>query len=116
MSSIECPQCGHLALSVATRCPRCGHAFPPRPLIRHATPRRDWPSALLAGVIVVGAVLAVTLLRRPGRSPAVDGAATAPPATAPPATSQPPPVRDSPARGGSTVPPAISPGRGPGGL
>jgi hypothetical protein len=92
MSSIECPECGHQALSVATRCPRCGHAFPARPLIRHAASRRDWPSALLAGVIVVGAVLVVATLRWPGRTPAADGSAdgsaAAPATTSPPARAQ----------------------------
>jgi hypothetical protein len=72
MASIECPQCGHNALSVATLCPRCGHAFPARPLIRHAASRRDWPSAVLAGVIVVGAVAVVATLRWPGSKPAAE--------------------------------------------
>jgi ribosomal protein L37E len=70
MSYIECPQCGHRALGVATRCPRCGFAFPARPLHRpYATQRRDWPSALLAGVIVIGAAAAVATLRGPGSRP-----------------------------------------------
>ena len=45
---------------VATRCPRCGFAFPARPLQRPDTAgRRDWLSALLAAVIVIGAVVVV---------------------------------------------------------
>ncbi len=88
MSSIECPQCGHKALSVATRCPRCGHAFPARPLIRHAASRRDWPSALLAGVIVVGAVAVVATLRWPGTKPAAEGPVQ--PTAGSPASARPP--------------------------
>ena len=66
MSYIECPECGHKALSAATRCPRCGHAFPARPLQRaDAGRRRDWPSALLAATIVIGAIVVVATLRRP---------------------------------------------------
>lgn len=84
MSYIECPQCAHRALSVATRCPRCGFAFPARPLQRpDAGRRRDWPSALLAGVIVIGALAVMVILRRPG--------ATRPPVDRVPATSAQPP-------------------------
>ena len=69
MAYIECPECGHRALSVATRCPKCGHAFPARPLHRPLSGKsRDWPSALLAGVVVIGAVIIVASLRRPGHA------------------------------------------------
>jgi hypothetical protein len=84
MPYIECPDCGHKALSVATRCPRCGHAFPARPLQRVDPSRgRDWPSALLAGTIVIGVIVVVATLRRPGarpserRAPAVEANAPA---------------------------------------
>ena len=84
MPYIECPDCGHKALSVATRCPRCGHAFPARLLQRvDASRGRDWPSALLAGTIVIGAIVVVATLRRPGarpserRAPAVEANAPA---------------------------------------
>jgi len=80
MSYIECPECGHRALGVATRCPRCGFAFPARPLHRpDASRRRDWPSALLAGVIVIGAAAAVATLRWPGSRQPVSGHHPTPP-------------------------------------
>ena len=109
MSSIECSQCGHQALSVATRCPRCGHALPARPLIRHAASRRDWPSGLLAGVIVVGAVLVVATLRWPGRKPAAEVPATAT------TTSRPDSALALPAPGASTTPSPPSRPRSPAG-
>ena len=112
MPDIECPECGHKALSVATRCPRCGHAFPARPLHRlDPGRRRDWPSALLAGVVVIGAVLLVATLRRPSARP---GSAVAPagpaaePAKPSERTARPP---SSPAPGTQATPPAASEGR-----
>jgi hypothetical protein len=79
MTDIECPQCGHRALSVATRCPRCGHEFPPE-LLHHRTPssargRRPRGLLLLLGG-ALAAVLAASLLlrnsgpRRPEATPA----------------------------------------------
>ena len=63
MTDIQCPQCGHRALSVATRCPRCGHEFsaellhPLPPL-----PDRPWLRPALAAVGAVAVVVALSLL------------------------------------------------------
>lgn len=68
MTDIECPQCGHRALSVATRCPRCGHEFPSELLHRRAPPPargRLGPALLIGGALAAGLV-AILLLR--GRS------------------------------------------------
>jgi Bacterial SH3 domain len=81
MSYIACPECGHRALSVATRCPHCGVAFPSRPLERPNTrPRLDWlrPSVVLTAVLVVAAISVVGSRRVaapgtiPGPSPRPD--------------------------------------------
>lgn len=60
MAHIECPNCGHKALSVATRCPRCGHGFSTQ-LIRHpvSKPRlhRLWPVLIVACALVIVMVL-----------------------------------------------------------
>jgi Bacterial SH3 domain len=78
MAYIECPQCGHRALSVATRCPRCGHSFPIE-LIRHPVSEPQlhklWPVLVVAAVLVT--VMVVVDRRQAGPS-----AITAPPATA----------------------------------
>ena len=86
MTDIECPQCGHRALSVATRCPRCGHEFPPE-LLHHRTPssaRGRRPPALLLGGALAAVLAAGLLLRSSGPSrpeatpaPAVRTAVTA---------------------------------------
>src|SRR5215208_3127966 len=68
MSDIECPQCGHRALSVATRCPRCGCEFSADQMHRRApAPGRRGlgPAALLAGGLAA-AVGMVLLLRSRG--------------------------------------------------
>jgi hypothetical protein len=60
MPEIECPQCGHRALSVATRCPRCGHEFPPdliQPL--PSTADRHWARWALMGAAGLAFVIAV---------------------------------------------------------
>jgi len=60
MPEIECPQCGHRALSVATRCPRCGHEFPPdliQPL--PSTAERHWARWALMGAAGLAFVIAV---------------------------------------------------------
>jgi hypothetical protein len=103
MTDIECPQCGHRALSVATRCPRCGHEFPEELLHRRPPPpgrggRR--PALLLAGA--VAAVLALTLLLLRG------GGAPAPPA-APAAAVTAAPTGAVTAPAADTTPPAASP-------
>ena len=106
MSFIECPECGHKALSVATRCPRCGHAFPSRPLVRPGTSRhRDWPSVLLTGVIVLGAVVVVGTLRWPGRQhPAkTDSTAMATPAAPQPGAPKPSPATPASRAAADTV-------------
>lgn len=82
MSYIECPHCGHRALSVASRCPHCSAAFPPRPMHRGmAEPRPDWlrPALVLAGVLVLGVVVAAALYW-PGSDTATSTATSAPPA------------------------------------
>jgi hypothetical protein len=80
MSYIECTQCGHRALSVASRCPHCGFEFPTRPL-HHPMPepRLDRRRAsLVAGGVLVAGVVVAALLHRPGSRPADAGPVTAP--------------------------------------
>jgi hypothetical protein len=72
MPYIECPHCGHKALSVASRCPSCRFEFPPRPLHRPmAEPRLDRrrASLVLGGVLVAGLVVAAALVSKPGPGP-----------------------------------------------
>jgi SH3 domain-containing protein len=85
MSYIECTQCGHKALSVASRCPHCGFEFPPRPLHRPMPePRHDRrrASLVLGGALVAGVVVVAALLHRSGSRPADAGPVTAPADTA----------------------------------
>jgi hypothetical protein len=60
MPEIECPQCGHRALSVATRCPRCGHEFPPN-LIQPlpSTAERHWVRWSVMGAVALALILVV---------------------------------------------------------
>jgi hypothetical protein len=60
MPEIECPQCGHRALSVATRCPRCGHEFPPN-LIQPlpSTADRHWVRWSVMAVAALALILAI---------------------------------------------------------
>lgn len=67
MTDIECPQCGHHALSVATRCPRCGHEFSadllqPLPQV----PDRRWLKPVLGAGGVLAVVALLALLGRVG--------------------------------------------------
>jgi hypothetical protein len=81
MSYIECTQCGHKALSVASRCPHCGFEFPPRPLHRPMPelPRvRRRATLALGGALVAGVVVAAALLFRSGGGLAHTGPITAP--------------------------------------
>jgi hypothetical protein len=80
MAYIECTQCGHKALSVASRCPHCGFEFPPRPLHRPMVePRLDRRrAALVVGGVLVAGVVVAALLRRPDSRPADAGQVTAP--------------------------------------
>jgi hypothetical protein len=81
MSYIECTQCGHRALSIASRCPHCGFEFPPRPLHRPMVePRaaRRRASLVVGGVLVAGVVIAAALLHRPGTKPVDAGRVTGP--------------------------------------
>ena len=130
MTDIQCPQCGHLALSVATRCPRCGHEFASellQPL--PPMPRRPWlrPALGLAGAVVIA--LGLSRLATGGRSaPTAESAPAAPLATPSGDTTPPAPVAVSPvgsasaatrvpapdARSrGSTLPAAEPPGAPP---
>ncbi|HUF35085.1 MAG TPA: SH3 domain-containing protein [Gemmatimonadales bacterium] len=83
MTDIECPRCGHRALSVATRCPRCGEPFPAElihpPKLR---PDRPWlaPALAIGGGIVALAVLGSLLEDGGGSGSAV---VTPPTAVAP---------------------------------
>ncbi len=60
MSEIECPQCGHRALSVATRCPRCGEEFPPN-LIQPlpSTAERHWVRWSLMGAVALALLILI---------------------------------------------------------
>jgi hypothetical protein len=60
MPEIECPQCGHRALSVATRCPRCGHEFPPN-LIQPlpSTADRHWVRWSFMGAGALAIIIAI---------------------------------------------------------
>jgi hypothetical protein len=67
MTDIECPQCGHRALSVATRCPRCGHEFPTELLHRRPPPPprgRFRPALLIGGALAAGLVVSLLLRGR----------------------------------------------------
>ena len=71
MPEIECPQCGHRALSVATRCPRCGNEFPPdliQPL--PSTADRHWVRWSLMGA---GALVLIIAIGRFGRYESASG-------------------------------------------
>jgi len=100
MAYIECPNCGHKALSVATRCPRCGHGFSTQ-LIRHpvSKPRlhRLWPVLIVAGALV--AVMVVVDRRQAGPraitgSPTRTALDTAPSIPAQPVHEAPPSIGD----------------------
>jgi DNA-directed RNA polymerase subunit RPC12/RpoP len=74
MPEIECPQCGHRALSVATRCPRCGNEFPPdliQPL--PSTADRHWVRWSLMGA---GALVLIIAIGRFGRYESASGKPT----------------------------------------
>jgi hypothetical protein len=76
MPDIECPNCGHRALSVATRCPRCGFAFPAELLQLPAGMDRGWGRLTLGigGALAVVMILAL-LGRRDGGTGEPDPAA-----------------------------------------
>jgi SH3 domain-containing protein len=81
----ECPQCGRKALSVATRCPHCGVAFPSRPLALSAPGSRLdrlRPVLVVAGVLVLGAVLLALIVPRLGSKAATPTLAKPPGAMA----------------------------------
>jgi len=80
MSYVECPQCGHKALSVATRCPRCGHDLPPHHL-RRPEPKPERPR-LRPALLVAAAVLAGIVVVLASRQGAGSKAVSAPPAAA----------------------------------
>jgi hypothetical protein len=94
MTDIPCPQCGHLALSVATRCPRCGHEFSAdllQPL--PASPDHAWLRPALLAAAATAVVVVLALLVRGTRDegePAAPAAAPAQPSTLPVATASPP--------------------------
>jgi hypothetical protein len=102
MSYIECGQCGHKALSVATRCPRCGHDLPPQRL-RPPEPKPELPRLrpvlLVAGAVVAGVAIVLVARHRAGSSADVVPPAAAPLDTAaslePQPRPQPPPAGDS---------------------
>ena len=61
MSYVECPKCGHRALSVATQCPHCGLDFLTEPPNRPVpVPEPEVPR--LRRLILVGGVLLATVL------------------------------------------------------
>ena len=94
MTDIECPQCGHRALSVATRCPRCGHEFASdllRPL--PPIPNRAWLRPTLA---VAGAAAVVVALALLARGSGGGGASAPTPENAPPAPVATPSVDTAP--------------------
>jgi hypothetical protein len=66
MPDIECPKCGHRALSVATRCPRCGFAFPAELLQPPAGMDRGWGRGALGIGGAVAVVMVLALLGRRG--------------------------------------------------
>jgi DNA-directed RNA polymerase subunit RPC12/RpoP len=79
MTDIGCPQCGHRALSVATRCPKCGHEFsaelihPRTPSPERRLPRPAWVAGgALAAVVAAGLVVGGW-----GSGPNVEGPLTA---------------------------------------
>jgi hypothetical protein len=113
MPEIECPQCGHRALGVATRCPRCGHEFPPN-LIQPlpSTADRHWVRWSVMGAVALALIIAIGKFGRyesastTGKPPRPEVASTAvaetmprdttrrdsiPPAAAAPAQKPPPP-------------------------
>ncbi len=70
MSYVECPKCGHRALSVATQCPHCGLDFtaehPKHPVVEEEVPRlrrRLQVAGVLLAVVVVLVGIAVVLYR-----------------------------------------------------
>ena len=82
---MECPQCGRKALSVATRCPHCGVAFPSRPLALSAPGSRLdrlRPVLVVAGILILAAVLLAVVLPRLGSKAATPTLATPPGAVA----------------------------------
>ena len=119
MTDIECPQCGHRALRVATRCPGCGHEFSEEQL-RHRPPmpgrrpfRRGRAVALVAVAIALAALVAREAVRpdplaapAPARDSLVAGADSGP-AQAPAAT--PAPVVPAPAPAPEASPPPATP-------
>ncbi len=84
MPEIECPQCGHRALGVATRCPRCGHEFPPN-LIQPlpSTAERHWVRWSVMGAVALALIIAIGKFGRyesastTGKPPRPEAAATA---------------------------------------
>lgn len=123
MTNIQCPQCGHLALSVATRCPRCGHEFAsdllhPLPPM----PRRPWlrPALNAAAAVVVVAGLALLARGNARVRSSAPSAESAPPApiatpaadTTPPAPVAGPPVAAAPVPA-APVPAARTPAAAP---
>jgi hypothetical protein len=100
MTDIQCPQCGHRALSVATRCPRCGHEFSAE--LRHplpSMPDRPWlrPALTAAGAAAVVLVLALLARGDDGGSGPVSTEPTATPAA---------PAGDTALSGALPLPPA----------
>jgi len=70
MSYVECPKCGHRALSVATQCPHCGLDFtaehPKHPVVEEEVPRlrrRLQVAGVLLTVVVVIVGIALVLYR-----------------------------------------------------
>jgi hypothetical protein len=120
MPEIECPQCGHRALSVATRCPRCGHEFPPN-LIQPlpSTAERHWVRWSVMGAVALALIIVVGRFGRDesasttSKPPRPEAAAmvvgdttprdtvrrdSIPPAAAVAPAQQPPPLKPAPTR------------------
>lgn len=90
MTDIQCPQCGHLALSVATRCPRCGHEFSAellQPL--PASPDHAWLRPALLAAAATAVVVVLALLARGTRDEGEPAAVTAAPPLERPVSSPP---------------------------
>src|SRR6185369_4144984 len=83
MSYVECPKCGHRALSVATQCPHCGLDFtaehPKHPVVEEEVPRLR-RRLQVAGVLLVVVFVLVGIALALYQSGSQEGL-TPPPAT-----------------------------------